>query len=228
LIHLFSDIPLALITWPASAPQDIQAEIRSRDDVRAVYTGFDWRKHQLEISEYNGSALLIAPTGSGKTEAALLWAGQQAEAGRYGRLAILLPYQESLNAMQKRLIDRFHPEVSGDTTRWNDRIGLLHGRATRHLYELFLQQEHAPNEAALMARRSNELARLFAAPVAVSTIFSVVRLLFATRGAERLFVSFSNSRIVVDEIHTYDADITSLALAALRFLQQDTSGRECY
>lgn len=204
---------------------DIRSALQARTEVDSMYPDFAWKPHQLAVGDHRGSALLIAPTGSGKTEAALRWAARQAECGAHGRLCILLPYQTSLNAMQKRLIGRLDSTASADPERWNQSVSLIHGRSARHLYESFLKLEYAPSEAQKGAKDQNELARLFAAPVAVSTVFSVIRLLFATRGPERLMVAFSGARIVVDEIHAYAPEVTALTLAALAFLEPRLGAR---
>jgi len=204
---------------------EVRTAVRARSEVNNMYPDFTWKPHQLAVGEYQGSALLIAPTGSGKTEAALRWAARQAESGAHGRLCILLPYQTSLNAMQKRLIERLDSTASAHPERWNQTVSLLHGRSARHLYESFLKLMYAPSDAQKSAKDQNELARLFAAPVTVSTVFSVIRLLFATRGPERLMVAFSGARIVVDEIHAYAPEVTALTLAALIFLERRLGAR---
>jgi CRISPR-associated endonuclease/helicase Cas3 len=199
--------------------QPVTALLRTTNEVNRLFTDFTWKSHQEEIGSHSGSALLIAPTGSGKTEASLLWAARQSESGAHGRVIMLLPYQASLNAMQQRLIARLDPDSVKRPEAWNTTVSLLHGRAARHLYESFLKQDHAPSTAARQAKEQNQLARFFAAPVTLATVFSVIRLLFATRGPERLFVAFHGARIVVDEVHAYAPEITALTLAALGFLQ---------
>ena len=96
-------------------------------------------KHQAEAQETVGSALLTAPTGSGKTEAALLWATRQATAdGGLPRLFYTLPYQASMNAMQLRLEVSFGEE----------NVGLQHGRGLLALYRLLLDRNYTPDQAA--------------------------------------------------------------------------------
>lgn len=61
-------------------------------------------EHQRKVVRADDSAMLISPTGSGKTEASLLWASRQTQ-GPHGlpRLFYVLPYQASMNAMYDRL-----------------------------------------------------------------------------------------------------------------------------
>ena len=63
---------------------------------------------QQEAEAKIGSAMLVAPTGAGKTEAALLWA----LANRRGleRVFYVLPYQVSINAMASRIAEAFPDE----------------------------------------------------------------------------------------------------------------------
>ncbi len=209
-------------------PQPIRSVFQTQAEVSKAYPEYVWTGVQLAASSHIGSGLLVSPTGSGKTEAALLWAARQAEQGTHGRIAMLLPYQTSLNAMQKRLIGRIDPEAKDDPDRWGQSVALIHGKTARHFYESFLRVGYAPGRAETSAREQTDMARLLVSPVAVSTVFSAIRLLFAPRGVERLMVAFSGARIVVDEIHAYTPEITALSLAALKFLTTHLGARTLF
>src|SRR5581483_9685331 len=103
--------------------------------------------HQLKAGERIGSCVLVAPTGSGKTEAGLLWAGRQSETGSRGRLYYLLPYQASMNAMQKRLIRDLAPKQANQPETWSSAVSLVHGRSLRTVYERLLDRGYSPQNA---------------------------------------------------------------------------------
>src|SRR5205823_826655 len=85
------------------------------------------------------SAILVAPTGSGKTEAALYWALGDGSAP-VPRLFYALPYQASMNAMFDRL-------KHGKKGFGEDSVGLQHGRALQSLYARLLEGETGPRTA---------------------------------------------------------------------------------
>ena len=60
--------------------------------------------HQKRSGETIGNIVLTAPTGSGKTEASLMWLHNQMKEYGQGRVFYVLPFTASINAMFERLV----------------------------------------------------------------------------------------------------------------------------
>ena len=168
--------------------------------------------HQEIAWRTEGSALLIAPTGSGKTEAALLWATRQAQK-QYGisRLFYTLPYQASMNAMKLRLA-----HVFGE-----DKVGLQHGRGLLALYRMLLEREDVPDQAARQARWIQNLAKLNYPPVRVFSPYQMLKGMYRLKGYEALLSDYHNAAFIFDEIHAYEVKRLALILKTIEFLRKN-------
>jgi len=150
-----------------------------------------------------GNVILRAPTGSGKTEAALTWAAfNQPE---NGRLFYTLPYTAALNAMHGRLQDEF-PETKNS-------IGLLHGRAAHHLFDA-LQKDYPSNpaQATAEALARARLAKEMYHPVRVCTPHQLLRYTLRGKGWEQILSEIPGACVVFDEVHSYDPLLAGLTL----------------
>jgi CRISPR-associated endonuclease/helicase Cas3 len=177
----------------------------------------DLASHQVGARARVGSLVLAAPTGSGKTEAAILWAGrQQAESSRSRRLVYLLPYQASLNAMQMRLNRTLKTEV-----------GLVHAKATQAIYRTLVEQEYRPAVAAAKAYAANNLARMHHPSVWVGTPYQLLRGAYRLPGYEQIWTVLAGSQIVVDEPHAYEPERLGLILGMLAELVRNWDVRVC-
>jgi CRISPR-associated endonuclease/helicase Cas3 len=208
-------------------PQPLRVGLESVSSVEQVLAERikEFNSHQRLAASQERSAILVAPTGSGKTEAGLLWAARQADAGLRGRTFVLLPYQASMNAMQRRLVTDFAPHILNDPAAWDKEVALVHGRSMRTAYERLLDRDYSARQAASSARVQNDLAHLNVAPIRVCSPYQVIRLLFATKGMEGLILSLSQSRLIFDEIHAYDPEVTALALTSAQFLVEQFGAR---
>lgn len=142
--------------------------------------------------------ILRAPTGSGKTDAALLWAEHQIAIGRAERLIIAMPTRFTANAL------------AISTAKNLSKNGLYHSSAWLN----------ADNKEA--DKKELELARLLETPVTVTTIDHLCISLTGTREDHHgIFFNLANSCVVIDEADFYD-DFTQqniiMLLQALRLL----------
>jgi len=184
---------LHLADWLASAKrQDVSVFFLSGGGRRiADYVSpFRLRQFQRQAGETGDDVLwLRAPTGTGKTEALLLWAGDTE------RLLYLLPTQATVNAMWQRL-----KKVYGE-----EEVGLAHGRAS-----YMLRQE--ADQDSLDARLFGSV---FARPVTVATLDQYILAHLHGRHWEERRTLARQATIVVDEVHTYEPYTLGLLLAAL-------------
>ncbi len=180
--------------------------------------------HQRESMGRSGSAVLMAPTGSGKTEAALLWAVSQAQSDRpVPRLYYTLPFQASMNAMYKRLND--DDQENCLKAPFPDQVGLEHGRSTLAYYRRFLEDDYSPKEAAKAAKWSKNLARLNYYPVRVLSPYQLLKAPYRLKGYETLLTDCFEAAFVFDEIHAYEAKRLAKILATVKYLCENYAAR---
>jgi CRISPR-associated endonuclease/helicase Cas3 len=175
--------------------------------------------HQAKSATQSGvSTILIAPTGSGKTEAALYWAlgdGLQP----VPRLFYALPYQASMNAMFDRLRDI--EKGFGKTS-----VGLQHGRALQAMYARLLDQENeelpspTTRQTAGAASWEKNINTLNARPVKVFSPYQMLKAMFQLRGFEAMLTDYAQARFIFDEIHAYDPERLALILALVKYLHE--------
>ncbi|AUD02102.1 CRISPR-associated helicase Cas3' [Spirosoma pollinicola] len=168
------------------------------------------QKAAMELAD-QWCSILRAPTGSGKTDAALLWGQQQIENKRADRLIIAMPTRFTSNALALNI------EKNVRNT------GLYHSSA-RFTQTAKVQKDgkKISFEQKQYLNEQQRLAQLLATPVTVCTVDHL--LISLTGAAEHHHSSFfflANSAVVFDEADFYDpfvqANLTVL-LKALRIL----------
>ncbi len=138
---------------------------------------------------------LQAPTGVGKTEAALLWAGSPE------RLIYLLPTQATTNAMWYRLRRLF-----GDS-----RVGLAHGHSV-----LELRTAHERSNGDRPFTVDDWLFdSVFARPVSVATLDQYLLAHLHGRHWEVRLTLSRSATVIIDEVHAYEPYTLGILAAAL-------------
>lgn len=186
---------LHLSDWLASANRSQTTALfflsKGGSRVKAHASSFlKLRQFQREAANAREDVLwLRAPTGTGKTEALLLWAGDA------DRLLYLLPTQATVNAMRSRL-----QKVYG-----HQQVGLAHGRAS-----YMIRQEGDQDSLDLRLFGS-----VFAQPVTVATLDQYILAHLHGRHWEERRTLARQATIILDEIHAYEPYTLGLLLAAL-------------
>jgi CRISPR-associated endonuclease/helicase Cas3 len=181
--------------------------------------------HQQEAEQAEGHLLLRAPTGSGKTEAGLLWAAARVAEivrarGGCPRLFFTLPYLASINAMARRL------EASLRGGR--DHVGVSHSRAASYYLATSLMDEDADGDAAgdpraAAARKAvarDNATRLFRETIRVGTPYQLLRGALAGAAHSGILIDSANSVFILDELHAYDARRLGYILATVRLWER--------
>jgi len=166
------------------------------------------RSFQKEVGDHRGDAFLEAPTGSGKTIAALRWALNNRKAGE--RIFYLLPYQASIEAMADTL-----QEMLG-----KEHVAVLHARALDYAFREHFEATGEYETAVAKAREEVELNRLAHKPIKVTTPFQLLRWLFGIPRFEIGISEMVGGLFIFDEIHAYDAHTVALIVEMVKVLRK--------
>ncbi len=175
---------------------DLFAHIQARCKAKQIqFTGL--RPFQEACASTLGHCIAIAPTGSGKTEASLLWALRNLEDMGAGKVIYLLPTMVTANSIFHRLEDYFG----------EGNVGLTHSTASL----LFAEEEE--DRATV---RHALFDKAFMTPATVATVDQLLFAGFNTGKWVVVEANAANSVIVVDEIHAYDPWTLGLLLETIR------------
>lgn len=214
---------LVILADHAASAHERLGSAEALDSVDAFLRGASERlsrglePHQTECTKTIGHGLLVAPTGSGKTEAALLWAARQREeSSAKSAVFYMLPYRASLNAMRARI-----PAYGLS----DDDVVLQHSSSTTALYTMLQAKGYTAEKAVSAAARERDLARLMTAPIRVMTPYQLLRGIFGLKGHEAMLTDAAGGLFILDELHAYDIDRLALLLSMLEHLTRDLGAR---
>ena len=203
----------------ATAYKGMSALLKSNETPRGIQVRVD------SLPAIPGLTLIEAPTGSGKTEAALAHAWRLLDEGVVDSVVFALPTQATANAMLTR-IEAFAEQVFDATNvvlahgkrNFNDEFKRLIQRGQR-------QAAQGKIEASIQcaAWLANSRKRVFLGQIGVCTVDQVLLSVLPVRHKFVRGFGLNKSILIVDEVHAYDAYMHGLLGEVLR-RQKATGG----
>lgn len=211
----------AAVTEENFREADIVADLPSLKEINASTFAFDLSIHQRKCATTEGSIFLEAPTGSGKTEAALLWAQANQSPQRSHHVFYVLPFTASINAMYRRLKD--------DSLLGEEAVSFLHGRSSYFAYRWLCESEPDLDrkETARKVREARRQTRELYYPVKVLTPHQILMTFLGGKGWEKSLCEYAGGLFILDEIHAYEPRLTGLLFEILRRLTHELGARVC-
>jgi CRISPR-associated endonuclease/helicase Cas3 len=175
--------------------------IKLREDGKNdIADQFNFKNFQKESLTKN-NVIAIAPTGSGKTEAALLWASNKKD---WERIIYLLPTRVTSNAIYSRLTDYFG----------EDYTQLIHSSARQYIKE---QYDDSYDQKHYFRDKS------FFKNVNICTVDQLLTLGFNLGFWEVKTFHMMNARVIIDEIHLYSPYTLGLIISTIKYLKDNFS-----
>lgn len=171
----------------------------------------DWRSGKFQyntlqefcIANRNENIMVTAPTGMGKTEAGLLWCGDN-------KCFFVLPLKTAINAMYGRIKELVKDVEAEDV--YKSRVALVHS----DMKSYYLKD--ANDKDTDYDFNYEELSRQFCLPVTVCTPDQIFDFVLKYPGYEYKLAISSYSKFIIDEIQMYSPDILAAIIYAIKMI----------
>ncbi|MDQ1349839.1 MAG: CRISPR-associated helicase/endonuclease Cas3, partial [Acidobacteriota bacterium] len=175
-----------------AASAHIEVEIPNRNLEQKTLAFLNSLGGLKEIQSYllekqNENNIVVASTGIGKTEAGLLWIGNN-------KGFFTLPLRVSINAIYKR--------IKTDDIEFED-TALLHSDALAYL----LKSDESIDYLTEYTR-----ARQLSKPLTITTVDQLFKFVFKEDGFESVLATLGYAKTIIDEIQMYSPDIVACIL----------------
>lgn len=156
--------------------------------------GSKWNDLQEYMKKYEDENLVvIAQTGMGKTEAGLLWIGDN-------KGFFTLPLKTAINSIYDRVVDLVKENKE-------DRVGLLHSDTLSE----YINRDEASNFTDYYNKTKQ-----MSLPLTICTLDQIFDFVFKYRGFEPKLATLAYSKVIIDEIQMYSPDLLAYLIVGLK------------
>lgn len=157
--------------------------------LKESWGGLDWNDLQyFMVENQNHNIIATAPTGYGKTEAGLIWTGDN-------KCFFVLPIRTAINAMYERIGNKILKNECLD-----ERLALLH--ADTQSYYIKNTDEYIDNILDYYVK-----SKQLALPITITTLDQIFNFTLKYYGYEYKLSTLSYARVIIDEIQMYSPDL---------------------
>ncbi|CCJ34804.1 CRISPR-associated helicase/endonuclease Cas3 [Caloramator australicus] len=184
-----------------SASAHVDVEIKPEKNISETVVNYINKKLNSNLREpqkfclenKDNNIIMIASTGIGKTESALLWINND-------KAFFTLPLRVSINAIYKRILEDM---------QYKD-IGLLHSTS----YDFLFKEEYKDSF------EKYEISKQLSYPISLSTIDQLFTFPFKFKGYEKILATLAYSKVVIDEIQAYSPKIAAAILKGIEMIHK--------
>ncbi|KRQ85889.1 CRISPR-associated nuclease/helicase Cas3 [Caloramator mitchellensis] len=184
-----------------SASAHVDVEIQPSDSISNITKKYIQDKlkgnlrepQQFCLENRENNIIMIASTGIGKTESALLWIDNS-------KSFFTLPIRVSINAIYRRVFEDMQFKEAG----------LLHSSS----FEFMKTQGYEDSF------EKYEISRQLSYPLNFSTIDQLFTFPFKYRGYEKILATLAYSKVVIDEIQAYSPKIVAAILKGIEMINK--------
>lgn len=160
----------------------------------------DWNELQkFMLKNTDENIIVTAQTGMGKTAAALLWIGNN-------KGFFTLPLKTAINSIYETIKEDIFSGVN-----YQSKIGLLHSDIREEYLKL---EDEIDFDSYLLTTKQLTM------PLTICTIDQLFDFVYKYRGFELKLATLAFSKIVIDEIQMYSADLLSYLILGLSYINK--------